>query len=398
MSNPQVVRRQFLSAAGTGLLLLKPETVFGSQANSALEMGVIGCGYRGRYDAYMLKEHTGARFVAMHDIFEAPVTVARQKLGAPDARAYHGLHGFSELLASRLDAVVIASPPYYHPEQVAAAVNAGKHIYLAKPVAVDVPGTHSITASGKKAEGKLSFLVDYWSEGDAWFQECAARIHRGDIGTPVVVQCYYHAPRLQPKDKPGMPAGEARLRNWVFDKYLSGDILVEQNVHALCNVRMFLGTVPLKAYGAGGRKVRVDVGDCWDHFLVSYEYPGGVQVDFSSSQFTKGFNDICTRVFGSTGTAEVHHYNYGPVSITGDRPWKAEGEPDTSGNKSAAANAKRFADSVRSGQCVNNVADSVKTNLTAILGRMAAYRGTVVTWDEMVRSRETYEVTLPGIV
>jgi len=391
------VRREFLAAAGTGLLLLKPKTVFGSEANSALEMGLIGCGERARYDAYILKEHTGARFVAMHDIFQDPVDIAKQKLGFPDARVYHGLNGYKELLSSRVDAVVIASPPYFHPEQAAAAVNAGKHVYMAKPVAVDVPGTHSITASGKKAEGKSSFFVDYWSEGDAFFQECAARIHRGEIGTPAVVQSFYHAPRLQPKDKPGMPAGEARLRNWVFDKYLSGDILVEQNVHALCDVRWFLDAVPVKACGMGGRKVRVDVGDCWDHFLVCFEYPGGIQVDFSSSQYTKGFNDICTRVYGSAGTAEAHHYNYGSVSITGDHAWKPEGESDRGGHKSAAFNAKKFVEGIRSRQYINNVADSVKTNLTAILGRMAAYRGGVVTWDEMNRSREKYEVTLPGI-
>ena len=336
----QVARRQFLSAAGTGLLLLKPETVFGSQANSAVEVGLIGSGQRGRYDSFIMKEHAGAHIVAMHDLFQGQMDIAEKKIGAPVARRYTGLNGFHELLASKVDAVIIASPPYFHPEQAAAAVNAGKHVFLVKPVAVDVPGTHSIASSGKKAEGKLSFLVDFWSEGDPAFQECARRIHRGDIGIPVVAQTYYHAPRLAPKDKPGMPPGEVRIRNWVFDKFISGDILVEQNVHALCDVRLFLGSVPLKAYGTGGRKVRVDVGDCWDHFLVCYSYPGDVKVEFSSSQFTKGFNDICTRIYGSEGTVEAHHYDYGAVSITGDHPWKREEAGDRTGDQSVSANSE----------------------------------------------------------
>ena len=392
-----IVRREFLASAGSGLLLLKPETVFGSQANSALEMGLIGCGLRGTYDAVQFKEYTGARFVALDDAFQDPIDQVRQRLKVPDARQYHGFNGYKELLASRVDAVLIASPPYFHPEHAAAAVDAGKHVFLAKPVAVDVPGTKWIAATGKKAEGKVSFLVDFWSEGDLTFQDCAAHVKQGDIGTPVVVQAYYHSPRLPPRDKPGMSASEARLRNWVFDKTISGDIIIEQNVHVLADVRWFLGAVPLKACGTGGRSVRVDVGDCWDHFLVCYDYPGGVKVDFSSSQFTKGFNDICTRIFGSEGTLEAHHYGYAPTTITGDHPWKPEHEPDVKGLKSVVANQKKFVESIRSGQYVNNVADSVKTNLTALLGRMAAYKGTVVTWDEMMRSGEKYELSLPGI-
>ncbi len=392
----RTVRREFLASAGSGLLLLKPETVFGSQANSALEMGLIGCGLRGTYDAVQIKEYTGTRFVALADAFQDPIDKTRQKLEVPDARPYVGFHAYQELLASHVDAVLIATPPYFHPQHAAAAVDAGKHVFLAKPVAVDVPGTQWIAATGKKAEGKTSFLVDFWSEGDLSFQECAARVKQGDIGIPAVAQAYYHAPRLPVRFK-GMSATEARLRNWVFDKTISGDILIEQNVHVLADVRWFLNAVPVKACGTGGRKVRVDAGDCWDNFEVAYEYPGGVHVDFSSSQFTKGFNDICTRIFGSEGTLEVHHYAYGPISITGDHPWKPDRESDAKGLKSVVANAKKFTDSIHSGHFVNNVPDSVKTNLTALLGRTAAYKGTVVTMDEMMRANEKYELSLPGI-
>jgi predicted dehydrogenase len=393
----QLIRREFLASAGSGLLLLKPETVFGSQANSALEMGLIGCGLRGVYDAVQFKEYTGAHFVALADAFQDPIDRTRQKLTAPDARQYLGFNAYKELLASHVDAVLIATPPYFHPLHAAAAVDAGKHVFLAKPVAVDVPGTKWIAATGKKAEGKLSFLVDFWSEGDLSFQECAARLKQGDIGKPAVAQAYYHAPRLPVRFQSAKSASEARLRNWVFDKTISGDIIIEQNVHVLADVRWFLGALPLRARGTGGRSVRVDAGDCWDHFVVAYDYPDGVHVDFSSSQFTKGFNDICTRIFGSEGTLEAHHYDYAPISITGDHPWKPDREPDGKGLKSVVANEKKFVDSIRSGQYVNNVDDSVKTNLTALLGRTAAYKGTVVTMDELIRSDEKYELSLPGI-
>jgi len=383
------------------MLLLKPETVFGSQANSALEVGLIGCGMRGALDARKLKA-SGARFVALHDPFQDALDRVREKLGVPDARQYHGLNGYKELLRSSVDAVVVASPPYFHPEQAAAAVDAGKHVFLTKPVAVDVTGSNSILASGRKAEGKLSFLTDFWFEEDQSFQECAKRVKRGDIGTPAVVQAYYHMPRLAPRAKPGLPASETRLRNWVFDKVLSGDIIVEQDARALGDLYWLLGTTPVKASGTGGRKVRVDLGDCWDNFVVCYDYAGGVKVAFSGSQFTKGFYDVCVRIFGSAGTMEVHHYDFPPkfenvVAIAGDHPWNPEPEPGGKGPGSEPSNAKRFVESIQSRQYINNAAEGVNINLTAILGRMAAYRGTVVTWDEMMRSGEKYELSLPGI-
>src|SRR5690348_15416550 len=112
-------RRDFLSAAG-GLLILKPQTAFGSQANSAIELGIIGLGGRGNWIGGHFKEHTGARIVALADVFQDRLDAAKQRLGAASARTYRGLDGYRELVASQLDAVAIESPPYFHPEQAAA--------------------------------------------------------------------------------------------------------------------------------------------------------------------------------------------------------------------------------------------------------------------------------------
>ncbi|MCL5744742.1 MAG: Gfo/Idh/MocA family oxidoreductase, partial [Acidobacteria bacterium] len=301
------------------------------------------------------------------------------------------LNGFRELLASRVDAVAIESPPYFHPQHAAAAVAAGKHVYLAKPMAVDVAGCKSILASGEKAKGKISFLVDFQTRARPVFQEAAARVQRGELGRVVMGHVYYHTGRLRRQDKPGMSPGEARLRNWVFDKVLSGDVIVEQHIHVLDMANFYLNAHPLKAYGTGGRLARTDVGDAWDHFIVTFWYPNEVKVDFSSNQFARGYNDLCARIYGSNATLDSHYNGF--VRMTGDVRWEGSQKDDTF-TGGAVQNAKNFIESVRTGKLLNNVPESVNSNLTSILGRMAAYRNTVVTWDEMMRSNEKLEANL----
>src|SRR5574340_580898 len=346
----QTGRREFLGAATGGFLIVKPETAFGSQANSAIELGIIGAGGRGNWIAGHFKEHTGAHIAAFADPFRDRLEAAQQKF--PGARAHQGLNGFRELLATNVDAVAIESPPYFHPEQAAAAVAAGKHVYLAKPMAVDVAGCRSILESGAKAKGKRSFLVDFQTRVRPVFQEAAQRVHGGEIGKPVMGHVYYHTGRLRPQDKPGMSPAEARLRNWVFDKVLSGDVMVEQHIHVLDVANWYLKGHPLRACGTGGRMARTDVGDAWDHFIVTFWYPGDVKVDFSSNQFVKGFHDMCIRVYGTTGTVDSH-YN-GSVRIAGDTKWDGTQKDDTF-TGGAVINIKNFVESIRTGNLVNNV-------------------------------------------
>jgi myo-inositol 2-dehydrogenase / D-chiro-inositol 1-dehydrogenase len=394
-SQGQTGRREFLSgvAAASGILLLKPKTVFASQANSAIEIGIIGCGGRGNWIGGHFVEYTGARVVALADVFADRLQTASQKFRVPPARAYRGFESYRDLVASKLDAVVIESPPYFHPEHVAAAVEAGKHVFIAKPLAVDVPGCRSILASGERAKGKLSFLVDFQTRAQPSYQEAAARIHRGEIGAPALGHVYYHGSGGDPRPRPEWTPKEARLRYWARDRVLSGDIIVEQNIHVLDVANWFLQGHPVKATGTGGRKVRMNFGDCWDYFVLTYHYPNDLLVDFSSAQFTKGFYDMCVRVYGSKGTLDTHYglgnrpgwgtiYD-GYVKITGDSPWTGTEKEDTF-TEGAVANVRRFVESVRTAQHLNNVPESVDSNLTAILGRMAAYRGGTATWDEML--------------
>lgn len=389
-------RRDFLKAAAGGVLILKPETVFGSQANSAVEVGLIGCGGRGNWIGKFFPEYTGARIVALADVIREHLESTQTAFKVEPSRAYYGPDAYRELIGSRVDAVAVETPPYFHPEHVRAAVDAGKHVYVAKPVAVDVPGCRSILESGAKARGKLSFLVDFQTRSQPVFQEAASRVHRGDIGKPVLAQVFYYAGRPSPdKSKPGMDPGERRILNFYMDKVLGGDIIVEQNIHVIDVANWYLQSHPLSATGAGGRTdwsgTPYDAGDAWDHFVVRYVYPNGVQADFSSNQLTNSFSDLCIRCFGINGAVDSHYG--GLVRITGENAWMGAEKDDTF-RQGAVNNVKAFIESIHSGKPLNNAEQAVESNLTAILGRTAAYQGGTVTWDEMMRSEERLHADL----
>jgi myo-inositol 2-dehydrogenase / D-chiro-inositol 1-dehydrogenase len=399
-ANGALGRRSFLGmsavAGGSGLLLLKPETAFGSQANSTVEIGIIGCGSRGNWIGPFFPEYTGARIVAVADVIKANLDSTRESFKVDASRAYYGPDAYRELIGSKVDAVVIETPPYYHPDHAMAAVEAGKHVYMAKPVAVDVPGCKRILAASQKASGKVSFLVDFQTRAQSVFQEAANRVHSGDIGKPVMAQVFYYAGRVIPdRVQPGMEPGLARMTNIYADRVLGGDIIVEQNIHVIDVANWFLNAHPLKAFGTGGRTdwsgTQYQSGNAWDHFLVTYWYPDDVQATFSSNQLTRSFSDLCVRCFGIKGCVDSH-YN-GLVRITGDNAWSGT-ELDPTFKEGAVNNVKAFIASIHSGKLLNNGPTAVESNLTAILGRTAAYKQSVVTWDEMINSTEKWEADL----
>ena len=226
-------RRQFLQAAGAGLLLLKPQTVFGFQANSAVEIGIVGCGGRGNYVGNFFVEYTGAKVVALADPVPQPLQETAQRWKVEPSRLYGEIDGYQKLAQSNLDAVLVMSPPFFHPEQVRAAAGAGKHVYLAKPTAVDTAGCLEIIENGTKLKGKRSFWVDFQTRAQPVFQELMERVHRGDIGEIPMGQTYYHTGIPKIKSGQGLDPLHRRLREWLGDKILSGDIIVEQHVHAI---------------------------------------------------------------------------------------------------------------------------------------------------------------------
>jgi predicted dehydrogenase len=360
----------------------------------------VGCGGRGNWIAPFFPDHAGAHVVAVADVIKSRLDATRQELKVDLGRAYWGPEAYRELAESKLDAVVIETPPYYHPAHAAAAVDAGRHVYCAKPVAVDVPDSQSFLVSGRNAQNKgLSFWVDFQSRARPVFQEAVARMRRGDIGKIAMAQVYYYANRpWEDRSTPDMEPGLKRMVNWLSDRVLSGDIIVEQNVHVLDMANWYLGAHPLKATGAGGRTswagTKSDKGDAWDHFAVTFWYPDDVHASFSSHQLTGRYSDLCVRCFGLKGCADTHYG--GMVRINYDEldgAWTGTQKDDTF-TGGCITNVQNFVESIRTGKPINNAAAAVESNLTGILGRTAAYRGGVVTWDEMMSSHEKWEASL----
>ena len=200
----------------------------------------------------------GYEIYAIADYFPDRAKAAGDRFGVADSRRFSGLSGYKRLIDSGVEAVLIESPPYFHPEQAAAAVEAGKHVYSAKPVAVDVPGCRTVEASGKKAtEKKQVFLVDFQTRADPFFIEALRRVHAGDLGKIAFAEGIYHAdsPFAQFYDalhsNPRDP--ETRLRAWGLDKVLSGDIITEQNIHTLDVVNWVMGAATAQC---GQRRMR----------------------------------------------------------------------------------------------------------------------------------------------
>ena len=400
--SPDITRRKFLAGAGTaalGFTILKPELVRGADANSKINLGVIGCGGRGAWIADLFAKNGNYNVVALADYFPDRVDSAAAKVNVPETKRFTGLSAYQRLLEQNVDAVAIISPPYFHPEQAAAAVEAGKHVYLAKPVAVDVPGCNSIAASGRKAtEKKLAFRVDFQTRAMPAYQEVLSRIHQGGIGKLITVYAEYQTSLMfedrdsQLRQDPHNP--EVRLRAWGIDRVLSGDVITEQNIHALDVATWVVDAEPIKAFGTGGRS-RPFLGDCWDHFSLLFYFPNDLVVAFTSKQAGFGFDDIMVRAHGTTGTAET---NYGGKCWLHSRDDVFNGETDNIYQVGVEHNIVSFHNDITKGDCANStVAPSVRSNLTTILGRTAAYKQGEVTWEHLLKANEKWHFDLKGL-
>jgi len=417
-SSDKIDRRKFLGAAavGAGVMFIKPSLLRGTMANSAVRVGLLGCGGRGTEDAANLIDTGGARVVALADLFQDQLDAARahfDQLQQPKSfpaldpsQLFVGPNAYQKIAASKeVDAIVVATPPYFHPQHLEAVVAAGKHVYLEKPVAVDVPGALHVIEIGKRAEGKLSFDVGFQIRDCPPFVELVRRIHGGALGNIVCGEAYYLAGYL---DRPAWPKAspvERRLRNWVYDRVLSGDIIVEQNIHVIDICNWVLKGHPLKASATGGRLGRPTDGDVYGNYHVLFHYPDGVDVTFSSTQFAKGWWDVTERFFGTKGTSQSPYV--GPLGIWGDEPWQSPGSvakesPDSktfSATGSFSSNLeladpekkKAFIQSITSGNFHNQAAKGAESALSCMMARQAAYTGREVTWDELMKSAEKWD-------
>ncbi len=404
-SKTSVSRRDFTkAAAAASLVFVKPESVRGAPANSRLALGLIGAGGRGTHDAGVFIRAANTQLVGVADAFQDRLDRAKSHfdelqssldLPAIDKnRLYRGMDAYQDLLASGVDLVLITSPPYYHPLHIEAAVDAGVHAYSEKPVATDVVGAKRVIAAGKKAKGKIGVHSGTQLRSSAAFQEAVKRVHRGDIGEIVSGQCYYYSGALGDRSQPGESKDQTRLRNWVFDIPLSGDIIVEQNIHVLdvCNWH-FKDEAPVEAIGMGGQSVRKGLGDCYDHFDVHYTYPNGANVSFASTQFLKGWGECLVRLFGTKGVALT---SYGAAKIMGENPWEwKKGDPFDGAESSRLA---EYVESIVNGNPINTAEVAAQSALTSILGREAAYRpGRKLTWKSLMRKNQKFKIKISDV-
>ena len=395
-NTPQIPRRAFLASAATAtaFTVLKPSLVFGAEANSMLDIGLIGCGGRGSWIAKLFADSGKYRLVACADYFQDKADAVGESHKIDRSRRYTGLSGHKRLLEGKLDAVVIETPPYFHPQHAADAVEAGKHVYLAKPIAVDAPGCQSIAESGQRATAKKQvFLVDFQTRANEHFRNAVGQVHKGAMGSLVMAEAFYPWAGGGRGVPPATP--EQQLRSWYYVLPLSGDFIVEQSIHALDLVTWIINADPLRARGTGGHKVR-PANSIYDHFAITYWFPNDLVLSFTCIQSIPMVKDeIRARVFGSEGVIDADYYT--GVTLRGPETAVRASVGDLY-NSGTVVNINEFHDAILKGDCSNpTVAPSVRSNLTAVLGREAAFRREELTLAALLKEGKKLEPVLDGL-
>jgi predicted dehydrogenase len=275
-----------------------------------------------------------------------------------------------------------------------AGVEAGSHVYCAKPIAVDVPGCQTMAEVGRKGtEAKRCVLIDFQTRANEFYKEAIRQVHAGSIGPIASGEAVYYCGPLWGHGSMDTPEG--RIRSWALDRVLSGDVITEQNIHALDVATWVIDQAPVKAVGTCSKKGRQDAGTCNDHFGAVFTFPGDVMLSFASKQYGNGYDDIGCRMFGPAGTLDTHYG--GLVHIIGSKSYKG-GRTGDIYQSGAVQNIADFHTAILKGDCSNTtVPPSVRSNLTTILGRTACYKRAEVTWDEMMKTAEKLEFPKTGL-
>jgi predicted dehydrogenase len=356
-----------------------------------IRVGVIGCGGRGTNAAKdAVKAAPNVRIYALGDLFEHRVEESLESLAeigealqVTRERCFVGFESFMGVLSTDVEVVILAAPPHFRPDHLRAAVEAGKHVFMEKPVGVDPVGIRSVFESSDLATEKgLSIVAGTQRRHDPRYMETMRRLQDGAIGEIVGGQCYWNQGGLWVIEREeGWSDMEWQCRNWLYFTWLSGDHIVEQHVHNIDIMNWAMGAPPVKALGMGGREVRTEpeYGNIFDHFSVEYEYANGARVLSMCRQISGCSDRTSERLVGTKGTADPN----GHIKQE-RREWKYEGE---SANPYVQEHADLIA-AIRSGKPVNEGRRVAESTLTAILGRMSAYTGREISWKWVLNSSE----------
>lgn len=401
-NEPRTSRREFLQTAAAATLaapLAIPQFVHAA-GSDVLKVGLVGCGGRGTGAAgQALRADSHVKLTALADAFsdhlERSLAELQQddeiaeKIDVPPERRFVGFNAYAELIASGVDVVLLATPPHFRPRHLKAAVDAGKHVFAEKPVAVDAPGVRSVLATCELARQRgvsvVSGLCLRYSQG---FREAVSRIHDGAIGEVVALQANdYRGPIWDKQRLPEWSDMEWQMRNWYYYTWLSGDFNVEQHVHFLDVCSWLAGNrYPQLATGTGGRQARTgpEFGQIYDHFAVTYEFAGGPRLYSTCRQMAGCTNDMSVQVLGTRGTAHISERRLTIDAADSSRSWQHRGKDN---NFYQTEHDELFA-GIRSGKPLNNGEYMALSTLLAIQGRMSAYTGKAITWEQTLESQE----------
>ena len=393
-------RREFVKTAAAASLIGAGTSLTAklhASGSGALKVGLIGCGGRGTGAATqaLMGVDKSVKLWAMADLFRDKLDVSYDMLSngakgrydrvdfdgladqmdVPEERKFVGFDAYRKLLASGVDMVILATPPHFRPEQFEAAVRAGKHVFMEKPVAVDPVGIRKVIAAAKTAKEKgLSVVAGTQRRHQQHYIEIIKRIHSGAIGEILAAQCYWNSGgrSLTDRKPDGVSDMEWQVRNWYFFCWICGDHIVEQHVHNIDIMNWALQAHPVQCVGMGGREVRRG-GNIWDHFAIEFEYPEGVRVMSMCRQIPGCTDRVSERIVGTKGFAYID-------SATGYIKGENSYEPPGSPNPYVQEHVDLI-NSIRKGDAVNEGQQVAESTMTAIIGRMSAYTGRALKWD-----------------
>jgi myo-inositol 2-dehydrogenase / D-chiro-inositol 1-dehydrogenase len=400
-------RREFIKTSSAAVtagalaapFLLSPSSRAAEANSETLKIGLVGCGGRGGGAARnALSAESNVRLTALADVFpenmfrtlkglQADKSVA-DKIAVEPEHCYAGLDGFQKVINSGVDVVLLATPPGFRPVHLRAAVDAGKHVFCEKPVATDAPGVRSVLESAEIAKKKKLALVS----GFCWRYDFARRafyeqIHEGALGEIRSIYATYYTGPVKPMPpahtRPaGMSDLEWQIRNWYNFVWLCGDHLVEQAVHSVDKIAWAMrDQPPLKAVATGGRQIPAHGGNIYDHFHVVYEYPENIRAFMGCRQQSNCFGENNDYLTGAKGHGIIGR---GAPQIIGENKWRYTGP----GNSMYQTEHDELFASIRAGNPLNDGVWMSHSTMLSIMGRMAAYTGKEITWEQALNSQE----------
>lgn len=419
MKNQDVSRREFVkstaavttaSLAASTFTIVKAESVRGTKANSTVQIGWVGQGGQGTRDAQLLEQTGKAKIVALADYFQYRLDKAKVPFKVDDKKCYRGIDAYKAVMNdSTIDAVLLTTPPGFRPEHFRSAIAAKKHVFAEKPLAVDGPGIRVVAEAGEKALAqKLSVVVGLQRHYSKAYRACKKLIDEGALGIIGLTHSAWDQGDLWQNrrakyDKSKWPTQmDWEVEHWYYFKWLCGDHIVEQNIHNIDVINWMLNAHPLRASGFGGRTARTEIGDINDHFAITYEYPKGIVSSNTCIQIDGTLGDVSETIRGSKATFTTSNAKggAGTATIIGQQKrgmteppviYKydgAQGRDLHYDQEAATFVASVLGTGEGEDKYRNDTKYGVESTLTAIMGRDAAYKGRVITWEEAWNSKE----------